>query len=105
MFWSGLGCLNFFINSVIFNHTAQNLAPRWCEFSTRIIIAQAIGIPAASLCINRRLYHIASLKSTSLTMTEKRRAVMVDLAIGLGLPLLEIPLGTHNIFSLALWPL
>jgi pheromone a factor receptor len=98
MFWSGLGCLNFFINSVMFSHTAQNIAPRWCEVSTRIIIAQAIGIPAASLCINRRLYGIASLKSTSLSISEKRRGVMIDLAIGLGLPLLELPLGICHIF-------
>jgi pheromone a factor receptor len=97
MFWAGLGCLNFFINSIIWNHHARNVAPVWCDISTRIISAQSLGIPAASLCINRRLYHIAALKATSLTVPEKRRAAMVDLAIGLGIPLLQIPLGTTSI--------
>lgn len=96
MFWAGLGCLNIFVNSVLFSHTAQNIAPVWCDISTRIMIAQSIGIPAASLCINRRLYYIASLKSTSLTRSEKRRGIMIDLAIGLGLPLLELPLAYVN---------
>lgn len=92
MFWGGLGCLNYFINSVIWNNHATDLAPVWCDISTRIIIAQGVGIPAASLCINRRLYQIASVKSVTITKAQKRRAILVDLAIGLGLPLLDLPL-------------
>lgn len=54
------------------------------------MIGAAVGIPAASLCINRRLYHIASVQAVTITRAEKRRAVTVDLAIGLGIPLLEM---------------
>jgi pheromone a factor receptor len=93
MFWGGLGSLNYFINSIIWNKHATNVAPVWCDISTRIIIAQGVGIPAASLCINRRLYHIASVKTVTITKRQKRRAIMVDLAIGLGLPILDLPLG------------
>ena len=54
------------------------------------MIGAWIAIPAASLCINRRLYRIASrirvLNAT--TKADKRRAIMVDLAIGVGLPVL-----------------
>jgi len=92
MFWGGLACLNYFINAVIWNKHAMNVAPVWCDISTRIIIAQSVAIPAASLCINRRLYQIASVKSVTITKTQKRRAILVDLAIGLGLPLLELPM-------------
>jgi pheromone a factor receptor len=92
MLWAGLGCLNFFINSIIWDHNVINVAPVWCDISTRIIIAISVGIPAASLCINRRLYHIASVKSVTITKSQKRRAIMVDLAIGLGLPILNLPL-------------
>jgi len=92
MFWGGLGSLNYFINSVVWNNTARNLAPVWCDISVRIILAAAIGIPAASLCINRRLYQIASVKTVTITKRQKRRSIMVDLAIGMGVPILSLPL-------------
>lgn len=91
MFWAGLGCLNFFVNSIIWNDNVNNVAPVWCDISTRIIIAAGVGIPAASLCINRRLYQIASVRSVTITKSVKRRAILVDLAIALGLPILSLP--------------
>ncbi|KAF5378593.1 hypothetical protein D9615_007162 [Tricholomella constricta] len=90
MAWTGLACLNQFINSVIWHGNAINWAPVWCDISARILIGASVAIPAASLCINRRLYHIASVRSVTVTKAEKRRAIMVDLAIGLGLPILEM---------------
>jgi len=54
------------------------------------MIGLSVGIPAASLCINRRLYIIASVKSVTVSKAEKRRAILVDLAIGLGIPLLQM---------------
>lgn len=92
MFWAALGCLNLFINSVVWNRTARNLAPVWCDISTRIILALNVGIPAASLCINRRLYQIASVKTVTVTKAQKRRAVVIDLAIGMVFPILTLPL-------------
>jgi pheromone a factor receptor len=100
MLWASLGCLNYFVNSIIWAHNAINVAPGWCEISIRIIFAGNIGVPAASLCINRRLYHISSLKSARITDMDKRRAVLEDLAIGLVLPLLGIPLGMGKNFYL-----
>jgi hypothetical protein len=31
MAWAGLGCLNVFINSIVWNGTVANLAPVWCD--------------------------------------------------------------------------
>lgn len=88
MAWTGVSCMNQFINSVLWTNNVYNWSPVWCDISSRIIIAANFGIPASSLCINRRLYHISSVRSITITKDEKRRAVMVDLAIGLGLPLI-----------------
>ncbi|KIM89805.1 hypothetical protein PILCRDRAFT_812599 [Piloderma croceum F 1598] len=106
MAWAGLSCLNGFINSVVFNKSVLNVAPVWCDISTRMIIGMSVGIPAAALCINRRLYQIASVRTvTSGSKTEKRRAVIVDLAITVGIPVLimilsYIPQGHRfNIFE------
>lgn len=49
-----------------------------------------MAIPAASLCINRRLYKIATIKTVTVTTSEKRRAVMIDLLIGIGIPILQM---------------
>lgn len=54
------------------------------------MVGLSVAIPAASLCINRRLYVIASVKSATVTKAEKRRAIMIDLSIALGLPVLDM---------------
>ncbi|KAF8553269.1 STE3-domain-containing protein [Imleria badia] len=85
MIWTGLAALNQFINSVVWNSDVVIRAPV-CA-ATQFMTASSIAIPAASLCINRRLYHIASVQSVTTTRAEKRRDIMVDLAIGVGLPI------------------
>ncbi|KAF5321186.1 hypothetical protein D9619_001396 [Psilocybe cf. subviscida] len=92
MFWTALGLLSLFINSVIWADNAIDWAPVWCDITSRVIIAISVAIPAASLCINHRLYAIAAVRSVTRTKAEKRRAIMVDLAIGLGLPLIAVAL-------------
>lgn len=44
------------------------------------------GLAAASLCINRRLAGIASARSVLVDRKQKRRSVVVDLIIGVGIP-------------------
>lgn len=67
-----------------------NWAPVWCDISSKFIIGANVAIPACSLCINRRLYHIASVSSVTKTRAQKRHDIMTDLAIGLGIPVLEM---------------
>ncbi|KAJ7083641.1 pheromone A receptor-domain-containing protein [Mycena belliarum] len=55
-----------------------NHAPAWCEISIRIMMGASVGLPAASLCINRRLYHIASVRAVSISKAEKRRTIFID---------------------------
>ncbi|KAF9462766.1 STE3-like pheromone receptor [Collybia nuda] len=92
MIWTAVGCLNLFINSIIWHGNVKDVAPIWCDISTRISVGVAVAIPAASLCINRRLYKIAACQTATITRAEKRRAVMIDLLIGLGIPTLQMAL-------------
>ncbi|KAJ7182462.1 pheromone A receptor-domain-containing protein [Mycena crocata] len=92
MIWTALGCLNLFINTIVWHNNVLDWSPVWCDISSHIILAVSVGIPASSLCINRRLHSIATCQTVSMTKALKRRAVMVDLAIALGLPLLQLPL-------------
>ncbi|KAF9450970.1 STE3-domain-containing protein [Macrolepiota fuliginosa MF-IS2] len=92
MIWTAIGCLNLFINSIVWHGNAIDWAPVWCDISTRLMTGVSVAIPAASLCINRRLYKIASCQTATVGYAQKRRAVLIDLAIGLGIPLLQMPL-------------
>ena len=58
--------------------------------ATRIQVALNVAIPACSLCINRRLCKIATAKAAMTTNSERRRAVIQDLLIGVGIPILQI---------------
>ncbi|KAJ7628273.1 pheromone B alpha 1 receptor, partial [Mycena polygramma] len=92
MIWTALACLVFFIDSVVWSGNTIDWSPTWCDISTHFLNGFNLAIPACSLCINRRLYQIASVRSVRKSKSEKRKAIMIDLAIGLGLPLLQIPL-------------
>ena len=50
-------------------------------------------MPASILCINRRLYLLASPTSLLPSKADKHREFMIDLVIGIGLPILEMVLG------------
>lgn len=91
MIWTGVTCLNGFINSLVWSGNLRNVAPVWCDicmflgsFSTpvididsypiasKIIIGASIGIPAATLCISRRLYTITAVQTVSITRQDVR---------------------------------
>ncbi|KAJ7902933.1 fungal pheromone STE3G-protein-coupled receptor, partial [Mycena leptocephala] len=90
MMWSALVCLNQFVNSVVWADDSVNRAPVWCDISIRITMAASVGIPAASLCINRRLYQIASVKAVTISAAEKRRAALIDALICVLFPLVYV---------------
>ncbi|KAJ6615985.1 GPCR fungal pheromone mating factor, partial [Mycena sp. CBHHK59/15] len=86
-----LARLDNLINSIVWHNNITDWAPVWCDISTRITIGVSVAIPAASLCINRRLYKIAACQTPSVTKAaSKRRALMVDCAIGVGIPVLQM---------------
>ncbi|KAJ7759876.1 pheromone A receptor-domain-containing protein [Mycena metata] len=90
--WSALVCLNQFVNSVVWANDSINRAPAWCDISIRITLAASVGIPAASLCINRRLYQIARAKPDTITAAQKRRAVLADSLVCILFPLVYVAL-------------
>nr|AVI69656.1 pheromone receptor [Cyclocybe aegerita] len=106
--WSSLACLNQFVNSVVWAKNVLNHAPWWCEISIRIMMGASVGIPAASLCINRRLYKIATVQAATITLAEvtsigsqylpfltnqqKHRAILIDSLICVLFPLIYIAL-------------
>ncbi|KAH9976617.1 GPCR fungal pheromone mating factor [Lactifluus volemus] len=90
MAWTGLGCLILCIDSIVWNKNMINRAPVYCDIATRLQVALNSALPACSLCIQRRLYKCSTVTTGVETREEKRREVIVDLFIGLGIPILQI---------------
>ncbi|KAH9987662.1 GPCR fungal pheromone mating factor [Russula compacta] len=90
MAWVGLGCLMQCINSIIWNKNTDDRAPIYSIISARIQAGIIVAVWASSLCIVRRLYRIAAMKPLMDACAEKRRQVIIDLLIGLGIPILEM---------------
>lgn len=85
MVYTGFACLNLFINSVVWNDNVRNPAPVWCDISSHINLVCIIAVPLAILCTNRRVYLI-TIGDMPLTIAQQRRAIILDLAAGLGIP-------------------
>lgn len=66
--------------------------------ATHIQIALNVAIPACALCIHRRLYHIAAITTVTHTRAQQRREIVIDLLIGIGIPVLQMALCEHNLF-------
>ncbi|KAF8884497.1 STE3-like pheromone receptor [Infundibulicybe gibba] len=88
MAWTAVLCLIEFINSIIWSGNVNNVAPIWCDISTKLAVGASVGIPAATLCISRRLYSITSVQAASMTHKDKQRIVIQDICIAVGIPIL-----------------
>ncbi|KZT69398.1 putative fungal pheromone GPCR, STE3-type [Daedalea quercina L-15889] len=88
MLWVSLASLVEFVDSIVWNANINDPAPVWCDISTKFLIGAGIGIPAASLCINRRLYRISRMSSATISRQERLRAVYEDVTIAIGIPVL-----------------
>ena len=71
--------------------------------ATRFNDAIGTAIPATILCIDRRLYMLASSITTIPSQADKNREVIIDLVIGIGLPIIVMALGLSPNLSLCLW--
>ncbi|KAF7353383.1 Pheromone receptor Rcb2 B44 [Mycena sanguinolenta] len=96
IFWMSLSCITQYFNSVVWAGNINNAAPAWCEITIRVAMGASVGIPAASMCISRRLYEIMRLPPTdkvskaqvnltllvngctALSMHQHRRAIIFD---------------------------
>ena len=68
--------------------------------AARFNVGIPIAVPATVLCINRRLYLLASQTSLIPSKLEKNRELIIDLVIGIGLPMIVMALCLSSNLSL-----
>lgn len=92
MIWTSLACLVEFINSILWAGNVKNNLPIWCDISSKFLLGAGVGITASTLCISRRLHTIATVQNVSISRSDKRRTVIIDLCIAVGIPFLVMAL-------------
>ncbi|KAK0432037.1 putative pheromone receptor [Armillaria borealis] len=90
MIWTATVCLVEFINALIWQGNVDNVAPVWCDITAQIILGYGIGVNASALCISRRLYKITCIRTVSVTREDKRRGIIEDLCVAVGIPVLAL---------------
>ncbi|KAK0435341.1 putative pheromone receptor [Desarmillaria tabescens] len=90
MIWTATVCLVEFINALIWQGNVDNVAPVWCDITAQIILGYGIGVNASALCISRRLYKITCIRTVSVTREDKRRGIIEDLCVAVGIPILAL---------------
>ncbi|KAJ3885395.1 GPCR fungal pheromone mating factor [Lentinula edodes] len=90
MAWMGLACLVLSINSILWNNSTSNFAPLWCDISAKFLVGANSAISSVSLCINLRLWLVASDRVRTLEVHAKRGVVVIELLLGLGVPVTEM---------------
>ncbi|RPD76936.1 STE3-domain-containing protein [Lentinus tigrinus ALCF2SS1-7] len=64
----------------------------WCDIISKLVIGANMAIPASCFCLALRLEGIASVRSVKRTHSDKRRKMLSDIAICVGLPLIQMAL-------------
>ena len=90
--WGAVGFLNVGINAFAFNNNLELKSLVACDVSAAIDRVWQIGFTAATLCVLRRLEQIASTRQVHWTEKDVRNRLIFDLCIGIGIPVLQVPL-------------
>ncbi|THH33275.1 hypothetical protein EUX98_g924 [Antrodiella citrinella] len=88
--WNAVQCLVQFVNLLVWRHSDRDIAPGWCDLSVRITWMAGSGMVCSGLLISRTVCKIMTGAPVPQDRPEKIRALAIELAIGLGLPCLQL---------------
>ncbi|KAG8723774.1 hypothetical protein FRC09_001797 [Ceratobasidium sp. 395] len=74
------------INAIVWADTVVVKYPVWCDITSKLVIGANVGLPASTLCICRYLAAVASPRHTIPTASDKRRRMVFELLMTIGLP-------------------
>ncbi|PWN45810.1 STE3-domain-containing protein [Ceraceosorus guamensis] len=92
IFWVALGNCTMAISAILYANTFDGVPLGWCDFAGAVGYLYGPGISAGALCLFRKLESIASTRQVAYTQSDRRRFMIVDLIICVGIPVLLVPL-------------
>jgi len=75
-------------NSIIWRGNINDNIPYYCDLTTAILAVASTGYAASVLCITRQLHNLSKAQAVIITKSQKRKGLIIDLCIGLGIPIL-----------------
>ncbi|KAI0792019.1 GPCR fungal pheromone mating factor [Abortiporus biennis] len=92
IFWSVVLNLLLFVNFNVWRGNVENSAPVWCDIAVRLAFAGQLGTISAAIVIARRVSIIVrgALSFDSMGASNRRRDMIIDLAIGLSVPVAQM---------------
>ncbi|VDC06350.1 unnamed protein product [Peniophora sp. CBMAI 1063] len=88
--WVFVCTLSTGVQTVVWRDNADtSIAPAFCDIATRIQVGTLAAMPACTLVITRSLHRIVSYQTVVFNDPhERRRELILDLILGLGLPII-----------------
>ncbi|KAG8685694.1 hypothetical protein FRC08_012966 [Ceratobasidium sp. 394] len=90
--WLSLLNITRGINAIVWADTVVVKYPVWCDIVTKLVIGGNIGLPASTFCICRYLAAVASPHHTIANAADKRRRMIFELLMTVGLPCIGMAL-------------
>ncbi|KAG8732113.1 hypothetical protein FRC12_019415, partial [Ceratobasidium sp. 428] len=88
--WLSLINITRGINAIVWADTVVVKYPVWCDITSKLIIGANVGLPASTLCICRYLAAVASPRHTIANASDKRRRMIFELLMTVGLPIVAM---------------
>ncbi|KAH9887049.1 GPCR fungal pheromone mating factor [Cubamyces lactineus] len=80
------------VNVIIWYDNVIVTMPVWCDIISKLVVGANMAIPAACFCLAMRLEGIAAVRNVKTTFGDKRKKSLIDLAICLGAPAIQMAL-------------
>ncbi|KAG2040962.1 GPCR fungal pheromone mating factor [Suillus americanus] len=90
--WLFVGNVTYGINAILWGDTVQNIAPVWCDITTKLEIGTTVALPAAMFTLCMHLERVAAIRHPSNTHSEKRYRQIMECALCFGVPLMYMAL-------------
>jgi len=90
--WIALYDFQMFVNTIIWHDNVNIVVPVWCDIVSKLQIGSNIGTRACALVICIRLYKITRLCGSTETAKQRRRIMIYELLLIVGLPVLIMAL-------------
>ncbi|KIK78556.1 hypothetical protein PAXRUDRAFT_834509 [Paxillus rubicundulus Ve08.2h10] len=90
--WLFVGSIIDGVGSIIWGNTVENIAPIWCDISTKLQIGSTVALPAAMFCLCIQLERISSVRQVSVTHSDKRCRQILDGILCFGVPVVYMAL-------------
>lgn len=101
--------ITYGVNAIAWYNNVERKLLTWCDISMSLVysavgecaytvlairldIGANVSLPAACFCLAMHLESVASIRQVRITRSDKQRRMLIDLAICLGVPLMEMAL-------------